>query len=360
MTHTPETRVEPPAPAANEKAQRSLTKTIFRNSMVVTLGGGIVRLLDACFHVIGAVMPAEQRDDPDAPIYVPVGMSGVQVFQPAPAAVWCHIQLSPESVPGAPALMCSVQLLNEAGEGVAVIERLDLMQAPRTQWGNDNKTNGWFHQIAWRAQPRTADAATIEPGAWLIIADEAETGAALAETLRARGNTCMLAIPGSNTAQHEPNLWQFDANDPHAIRTLRDAMGPEPIRGVVGMWTSTAEPDSLEALWANQRLATSTVLQLAQPLAERLVAQGLELWNMYGPTETTIWSTVHRVVSAAGQAPAHRNHRSLFCGSNGSCPGCESNRAARIPPGPEHADRDCPNRPEATASAAWAAGHGDR
>ena len=268
MTHTPETRVEPPAPAANEKAQRSLTKTIFRNSMVVTLGGGIVRLLDACFHVIGAVMPAEQRDDPDAPIYVPVGMSGVQVFQPAPAAVWCHIQLSPESVPGAPALMCSVQLLNEAGEGVAVIERLDLMQAPRTQWGNDNKTNGWFHQIAWRAQPRTADAATIEPGAWLIIADEAETGAALAETLRARGNTCTLAIPGSNTAQHEPNLWQFDANDPHAIRTLRDAMGPEPIRGVVGMWTSTAEPDSLEALWANQRLATSTVLQLAQTLAE--------------------------------------------------------------------------------------------
>jgi len=99
---------------------------------------------------------------------------------------------------------------------------------------------------------------------------------------------------------------------------------------------------------------------LPQPLAERLVAQGLELWNMYGPTETTIWSTVHRVVSAAGQAPAHRNHRSLFCGSNGSCPGCESNRAARIPPGPEHADRDCPNRPEATASAAWAAGHGDR
>jgi thioesterase domain-containing protein/acyl carrier protein len=30
-------------------------------------------------------------------------------------------------------------------------------------------------------------------------------------------------------------------------------------------------------------------------LAEELVACGIELWNMYGPTETTIWSTVARV-----------------------------------------------------------------
>jgi amino acid adenylation domain-containing protein len=30
-------------------------------------------------------------------------------------------------------------------------------------------------------------------------------------------------------------------------------------------------------------------------LANRLLATGAELWNMYGPTETTIWSLVHRV-----------------------------------------------------------------
>ncbi len=36
---------------------------------------------------------------------------------------------------------------------------------------------------------------------------------------------------------------------------------------------------------------------LPRDLAEKLLAQGVELWNMYGPTETTIWSTVDRVVS---------------------------------------------------------------
>src|SRR5439155_5971602 len=34
--------------------------------------------------------------------------------------------------------------------------------------------------------------------------------------------------------------------------------------------------------------------------ANRLLERGGELWNMYGPTETTIWSAVHRVESVAG------------------------------------------------------------
>jgi len=34
---------------------------------------------------------------------------------------------------------------------------------------------------------------------------------------------------------------------------------------------------------------------LAVELAESLLARGRELWNLYGPTETTIWSAVHRV-----------------------------------------------------------------
>lgn len=39
---------------------------------------------------------------------------------------------------------------------------------------------------------------------------------------------------------------------------------------------------------------------LPASLAQRLLEQGHTLWNMYGPTETTIWSTVAQVESAAG------------------------------------------------------------
>ena len=34
---------------------------------------------------------------------------------------------------------------------------------------------------------------------------------------------------------------------------------------------------------------------LPAELAQPLLARGVELWNMYGPTETTIWSSVARV-----------------------------------------------------------------
>jgi non-ribosomal peptide synthetase component F len=36
---------------------------------------------------------------------------------------------------------------------------------------------------------------------------------------------------------------------------------------------------------------------LVSDLAERLLERGAELWNLYGPTETTIWSTLYRVTS---------------------------------------------------------------
>ncbi len=41
-------------------------------------------------------------------------------------------------------------------------------------------------------------------------------------------------------------------------------------------------------------------------LASELVGRGAELWNMYGPTETTIWSSVSRVQSADGRVTLGR------------------------------------------------------
>src|SRR5690606_25353199 len=38
---------------------------------------------------------------------------------------------------------------------------------------------------------------------------------------------------------------------------------------------------------------------LPPDLAEQLLARSAELWNVYGRTETTVWSTCHRVRAAA-------------------------------------------------------------
>lgn len=43
--------------------------------------------------------------------------------------------------------------------------------------------------------------------------------------------------------------------------------------------------------------------QLTREFAENLLPRCRELWNMYGPTETTIWSLVQRVQSGSGHVP---------------------------------------------------------
>jgi len=45
---------------------------------------------------------------------------------------------------------------------------------------------------------------------------------------------------------------------------------------------------------------------LTADLAEQLLPRGAELWNLYGPTETTIWSTVHRVEMVSSTVPIGR------------------------------------------------------
>src|SRR5437588_307082 len=39
---------------------------------------------------------------------------------------------------------------------------------------------------------------------------------------------------------------------------------------------------------------------LTRDLADKLLARSASLWNMYGPTETTIWSAVHKVTNDKG------------------------------------------------------------
>jgi len=45
---------------------------------------------------------------------------------------------------------------------------------------------------------------------------------------------------------------------------------------------------------------------LNRELADRLLEKSSSLWNMYGPTETTIWSAVHKVTPGNGSVPIGR------------------------------------------------------
>ena len=46
--------------------------------------------------------------------------------------------------------------------------------------------------------------------------------------------------------------------------------------------------------------------ELSRELGEALIERGSEVWNLYGPTETTIWSALRRVRSGSGRVPIGR------------------------------------------------------
>ncbi len=80
-------------------------------------------------------------------------------------------------------------------------------------------------------------------------------------------------------------------------------------KGTVMQATPTTWCMLLEAGWGNA--AGLTILcggeALPSELAARLLGTGASVWNVYGPTETTIWSTIHRVDAADDPVPIGRS-----------------------------------------------------
>jgi amino acid adenylation domain-containing protein len=85
-----------------------------------------------------------------------------------------------------------------------------------------------------------------------------------------------------------------EASDPRRLGALLDASGATVMQATPATWRML-----VDAGWTGRpglkALCGGEVLPAA--LARQLLARGVDLWNLYGPTETTIWSTVLHVTS---------------------------------------------------------------
>ncbi|MDB5736953.1 MAG: amino acid adenylation protein, partial [Sphingomonas bacterium] len=93
------------------------------------------------------------------------------------------------------------------------------------------------------------------------------------------------------------------AIDPAALATLIEAAAPTVMQATPATWRAL-----IEAGW-NGRLGIKLLCggeALARDLADKLLDRSAEVWNMYGPTETTIWSLIERVRTGDGPVPIGR------------------------------------------------------
>jgi amino acid adenylation domain-containing protein len=91
--------------------------------------------------------------------------------------------------------------------------------------------------------------------------------------------------------------------DPMALRRRLESLVPTVVQATPTTWRMLLDVGfrghpTLRVLCGGEPLSAA--------LAGRLRAISAELWNMYGPTETTIWSTLHQVTSEDDPVPIGR------------------------------------------------------
>ncbi|MDQ3605878.1 MAG: acyltransferase domain-containing protein, partial [Gemmatimonadota bacterium] len=147
----------------------------------------------------------------------------------------------------------------------------------------------WLYRPTWRPAARMGEAdspGTTLPGHWLILADDAGEGVALAAALEARGDSCTIARPAGQPAGGSGVTRSFDPADPAALQSLiSEAMTAEaPLRGVVHLWSlDSARADVLELAAVERALTLGgvAVLHLVQALAAAKLdpsAEAPRLW----------------------------------------------------------------------------------
>ncbi|MFL0028085.1 amino acid adenylation domain-containing protein [Streptomyces sp. NBUL23] len=135
----------------------------------------------------------------------------------------------------------------------------------------------------------------------------------LADTLRFHGRERLLAVTtvGFDIAVLELFLPlvtggtviladREQVRDPALLAELIDTTRPTAMQATPSLWRALLDtaPDAVRGL-----LALAGGEALAPDLARRLVAHGADLVNLYGPTETTIWSTAGRLDATDAEAP---------------------------------------------------------
>lgn len=92
-----------------------------------------------------------------------------------------------------------------------------------------------------------------------------------------------------------------EARDPYLLANAIKRSGCTAVQATPATWRSLLASGwnhCNQQPWGTSRRQLKALCggeSLTPDLANRLLATGVELWNMYGPTETTIWSLVHRV-----------------------------------------------------------------
>jgi acyl transferase domain-containing protein/surfactin synthase thioesterase subunit/acyl carrier protein len=200
-------------------------------------------LLDSCLHIFPALVDEYcdpgQIPDGTRDTYLPIGLEAFRSDGIGGREVWTHVRRRPGDVDPA-ILSIDIGVYREDGSFAAAMDGLSLKRLPPEAVRPARKQQSdRCYQLRWLECPQLPSKSNGSGGGWLILADHAGIGSALADLLSQQGGSCQLIHLDDLNDQHGARTWKTpdDLVEPFtAVMTELTRDRERPLRGVVDLW----------------------------------------------------------------------------------------------------------------------------
>lgn len=239
-------------------------------------------LVDACFQATCAGFPGGVASIiASGELYVPFSLPLWRFHgrhgRPS-GGLWCHARLRGPAAADQEMLAFDLSLWDDGGLLVAEAADLRMRRAPRQVLlrSAQGELADWLYEVEWRAEPESCfpPPPVRSRGVWLIFADGAGVGSALAGRLAADGDGCVTVLPGLSYAAAVDGCVTLDPSQRSDYQRLVREIGrhdPRPLLGAVHLWGldsgAQGEPATAASLLAGQERSCGSVLHLLRALA---------------------------------------------------------------------------------------------
>jgi acyl transferase domain-containing protein/NADPH:quinone reductase-like Zn-dependent oxidoreductase/short-subunit dehydrogenase len=222
-------------------------------------------LLDGCLQTAVGALPEGFDSSGSRDMLLPVRIGSVRIARPGASMAWCHARLHGPHGADSSAFTIDLKLRDADHVVIGEVRGLELRRVRESALRRDPaEVADALYEIRWQ-QSTLAASTAIQPGTWLVLADDGGVAIALRESLLAAGHQCVLARPGAAfEARPESSTYAVNPASAQEMKLLVAACCRRemPLRGVIHLWS--LDDCGLERM---QLLGCGATLHLVQALS---------------------------------------------------------------------------------------------
>lgn len=252
-------------------------------------------LIDACVHSAYSLRQGMEQANTMIS-YIPIRVQRLKLYGSSSSKLWSQVKSSDKDNINQETLTSDAFLFDENGVVVAEIEglvvkrvnRQTLLNVLQKQLLGDIQSR--FYQVEWQPQvdqlqtsSQTSDL-SHQLGHWLIFADDAGLGTALATQLQQQGHECSLVQRGHTYQNEKTGIYQINPSYPQDLfQVYEDILKASqlPLQKVIHLWSLDAPAPqdlTISGLEQSQLWGCGSVLHLLQAIVKNPITSSPQLW----------------------------------------------------------------------------------